>query len=606
MGAASTPPEANPRQHRTPMTEPGLKTVRLTAAYTIVGLALATVLSIKFVRNGGLSPYFFQSQDLVGMILAGLVLMFLPAAERLGGPLRRWIAQMSMRPAVTVAGLAVGAVLIGGLGWWVVFGGHALSDDEFMALFDAEIFRHGALIAPLPSRFRPIEMAMQPLFQIALKSGAGWSSSYYPVNAMILAVLDVFGLRAAAGGLMSALSLVMVYRLAGRLWPDARHAGLVAALLLASSSQLLVAAMTPYAMSAHLALNLLWLNLFLGRGWVSQGLALVVAAAATGLHQLVFHPLFAAPFVLQLWLDRQWARAVFHSLGYLALAALWPHYWDLALWSAHLDGARATAVVLDPSRIALAQLQQLGPEAFEWQLENLSRFVSWQNPLAFGLFLVGAPLAFRAGGVERSLVLGLALTFALVSVIIPYQGHGWGYRYLHGLLGSFVLIAVRGAMAIWPTASGGLGRRALMPVMVAALICWAVLVPLCMVQAWVWSAPYARADAYLRHVPADVVLVNSHEMAFGDDLVRNDPWLRTRPVIVSALTLTPTLMEQTCALGRVAVFDRAAADAFHIPIVEPGKLEPRIAGRIAALRRLQSAGRCGVTLRPDPAAQAPR
>ena len=282
------------------MTQPGLKTVRLTAAFAIVGLAVATLLASKLVKNGGLSPYFFMSQDLAGLILACLVLLYLPAVEGLRGPFRRWVARLSLRPVATVAGLAVGAVLIGGLGWWVVFGGHALSDDEFMALFDSEIFRHGALIAPLPTRFRPIEMAMQPMFQIALKSGAGWSSSYYPVNAMILALLDVFGLRAAAGGLMSALSIVMVYRLAGRLWPDTRPAGLVAALLLASSSQLLVTAMTPYAMSAHLALNLLWLNLFLGRSWVSQGLALVVAAAATGLHQLVFHPLFAAPFVLQL------------------------------------------------------------------------------------------------------------------------------------------------------------------------------------------------------------------------------------------------------------------------------------------------------------------
>ena len=279
------------------MTQPGLKTVRLTAAFAIVGLAVATLLASKLVKNGGLSPYFFMSQDLAGLILACLVLLYLPAVEGLRGPFRRWVARLSLRPVATVAGLAVGAVLIGGLGWWVVFGGHALSDDEFMALFDSEIFRHGALIAPLPTRFRPIEMAMQPMFQIALKSGAGWSSSYYPVNAMILALLDVFGLRAAAGGLMSALSIVMVYRLAGRLWPDTRPAGLVAALLLASSSQLLVTAMTPYAMSAHLALNLLWLNLFLGRSWVSQGLALVVAAAATGLHQLVFHPLFAAPFV---------------------------------------------------------------------------------------------------------------------------------------------------------------------------------------------------------------------------------------------------------------------------------------------------------------------
>ena len=72
----------------------------------------------------------------------------------------------------------------------------------------------------------------------------------------------------------------------------------VAAVLLATSSQFLLTAMTPYSMTAHLALNLAWLWLFLRGGVVGHSLAIAVGALACGLHQLVFHPLFVAPFAL--------------------------------------------------------------------------------------------------------------------------------------------------------------------------------------------------------------------------------------------------------------------------------------------------------------------
>jgi hypothetical protein len=577
-----------------------LNHLRRTAVLLLVGLVLATEMAVLLVHAADLSARFFVTQDILGAVLAIAVIWWIPRLDRLGSRLIPVTAAISARPARTIGLLAVAVGLTGWLGHDLVFSGQPLSADEAMALFDAQIFRHGALIAPLPPSWRPFDFAMAPTFQIFLRSGAAWSSSYYPVNALLHAAMDSIGLRAATGGLLAALSIGLCYRLARRLWPETSTAGLVAALLLASSSQLLLTAMTTYAMSAHLALNLLWLNLFLARGRLSQILALLTAAAATGLHQLAFHPLFAAPFVLQLWLDRRLGRAVFHTLGYLALALLWPHYWDLALGSAHLTRAHDAATVLDPARIALSQLESLGPHALQWQLENLCRAVSWQNPLTMALFVVGVPLAVRAGGVERSLVLGLVLTLALVTLIIPYQGHGWGYRYLHGLLGSVVLIAVRGATAIWPRAAGGgLARRALPVAVLSGLICAGVLIPIRMLQARGFSAPYARAEAVITHAAADVVLVSSDGLAFGDDLVRNDPWLRRGPVVMSVVTLPPAFITRACGLGRVAIFDRTAGQAMGIlpqPLADAGSREGE---RFADLTQLQATGRCGSILRAD-------
>jgi hypothetical protein len=489
---------------------------------------------------------------------------------------------------------------LGWIGWRLVFGDFALSEDEFMALFDSEIFRGGALIAPLSREWRSFNTALQPMFQINLSSGAAWSSAYYPVNAAALALMDVFGLRSATGGVWAALSVGLCYRLARKVWPDTKTPALVAALFLATSSQLIVTAMTPYAMSAHLALNLLWLNLFLGRGKLSQALALVTAAAATGLHQLAFHPMFAAPFVGQLWLDRRFGRAAFHTVGYLVIGLLWTHYWDFAMWTAHLDSAREIRAVVSPIKTAILQISQLDAHAVQWQLENIFRAITWQNPLAFALFLIGVPLAYRAGGVERSLLFSLLLTLGVVTVIEPYQGHGWGYRYLHGLLGAFVMIAVRGAISIWPASTGDLSRRSVPLVMTSVVFCVFFLTPVRMIQAHAWSAPYVRAHALITKSDADVVIVNSDGLAFADDLARNDPWLRNKPKVLSLMVMTPTQISVACKLGKVAIFDRQVGAQLGIPELGPQTHEADIASKLARLDALRSSGQCGMALRADP------
>src|SRR5258708_35118174 len=102
----------------------------------------------------------------------------------------------------------------------------------------------------------------------------------------------------------AALSIWAIADSSKRIFPDLPEAPTLAALLLLLSPQFLLTAASGFAFSAHLALNLIWLSLFLRGSLRDHILASVVGFLAIGLHQVVFHPLFAAPFLGALLLGR--------------------------------------------------------------------------------------------------------------------------------------------------------------------------------------------------------------------------------------------------------------------------------------------------------------
>jgi hypothetical protein len=354
-----------------------------------------------------------------------------------------------------------------------------------------------------------------------------------------------------------------VFGVGRRIWPSRPEIGVGAAVLLATSSQFLVTAMTPYAMTAHLAFNLVWLWLFLGGGWRGHAAAAIVAFLACGLHQLVFHPLFAAPFVLQLWLERRWRAATFHTLAYAAICAFWIDFGAIRLWAAGSGSG-------DPGTVGFAAevmglLKAIHLEAIPLMAKNLVRFVTWQNPLTAPLMILSAVGAFRARGTLRSLLLGLVLTTIAMTVLEPYQGHGWGYRYLHGFLGSACLLAAwQGSRLVG--ALDGEGRRAAEGAFVAlAMASILVLLPIRAWQAHRMAAPYAAAQKAIRHARTQIVLVDGAGVWFGKDLVRNDPYLRNRPLILEPAALTDAQARALCARYTVSIFDHADAARYGVP-----------------------------------------
>lgn len=571
----------------------GLKRIGRVGTFLVLGLLAAGIICLRLLPGGSLSEIFFREQDVLVLPLAYLALDFLPLLGLSGGGWRAVTGWLGRRPAAFAAIAAALTVLIAFAGVFLILHDYPLSADEYMASFDAKIFRHGVVLAKVAPEWRPYGQALLPIFSLNVADHSVWSSSYYPMNAAFQALFDVIGLRRAAGAFWAGLSVLLTFGLARRLWPDRPAAAIVAAVLLATSSQLLITAMTPYAMSAHLALNLLWLTLFLRKGWLSQVGALAVAFAACGLHQLIFHPLFAAPFILQLWLDRRWRPAAVYTLGYAVIALFWASYWGLVLSTAHLPPTASTE--RGPHYLVdtlLALVGALDLHAIQLTVENLVRLAAWQNPMAIVLALLGAPAAWRAKGVLRSLLIGVVLSFCVVGALQPYQGHGWGYRYLHGLLGSLCLIGALGWIQLWGGEAADTRQAGFAAVLASGLFALLILFPIHAWQANRFTAPYARAEALIRRQNADVVLINGAGLAFPYDLARNDPWLSNRPKVMAVPGLEEDTLAKVCASYKVAVFDYSTGRAMGIRPINEGE-GWTINGVLA---KLVKAGKCGTPI----------
>jgi hypothetical protein len=319
-------------------------------------------------------------------------------------------------------------------------------------------------------------------------------------------------------------------------------------------------------MTAHLTFNMLWLWLFLSGGRLGHGLAPAAAFVATGLHQIVFHPLFAAPFVLELWLARRWGAAAWHTVAYAAIIGFWAVYPGLLTHHLASGAPQAAGLAHETSLAARAagMVSAFDFRGFGLMADNLIRLITWQSLLTLPLALVAIPAALRVKGMLRAMVLGLALTTVAMLLLLAYQGHGWGYRYLHGLLGTLCLLAAWS----WGRLTDGLGaegRRTATAVFAAATAAsLAILLPIRLWQVHDFVHPYAVAERAIRASRADLVLVDGSAMWFGDDLVRNDPFLRNRPLVMELGVLGPQDLKALCARHTVAVFGAAEAKATGI------------------------------------------
>lgn len=464
-----------------------------------------------------------------------------------------------------------------------------LSMDEFMADFDARIIAAGKLLAPVAPDWRAFVPALQPIFRLELPENAYWVSSYLPMNAAIRAAFVLAHQPALEGVALAAVAMIALIGVARRLWPDRPDATLVAVVLLASSSQFLITAMTPYAMTAHLALNLVWLRLFLRDTRSSHALAAGVAFVACGLHQVVFHPLFAAPFIVSLVIARRWKLAAYYVGVYGVIGLFWILYWSFLVRAVQMPMAQSADVSMLYFFERIAGMFNLSIGGLLLMAMNLLRFVAWQSPLVIPLALVGLFADREHRAVMICLAAGIVLTLAVVQVLIPFQGHGWGYRYLHGLLGGLSLMAAQGW--IWITGRGAQAARA-PAVALAASVALAVfvLLPWHAMQVRAFVTPNAMAVDAIEHSGADVVVVDPTDIWYGQDLVRNDPFLRASPKVLSLQQLDEARLSELCRHHDVAIFDRADAQRFGIRIAES---PPDSAAQNRKLRALASGLSCG-------------
>lgn len=505
----------------------------------IAAIALAIALS---ARPDEITSFYLVFEDrwlLLGEALAlGTCTLFLGKRSR---PLAL--------PAQAVLALAAIAALLCLAGHYLILAGHDLTRDEQMANFDAAILRGGHLVQTLPADWRDHAAALNHKFMLPADHRLAWVSAYLPGNAALRALIGLIASPALTGPMLTALGGLALWGCARRIWTENREPATVATLLYFGSGQVLMTGMTAYAMPAHLALNLVWLWLYLGATWRRDMAALAVGFLATGLHQPLFHPLFAAPFLALLILPRQrdWRRAALYAAGYAAIGLFWLA-WPGWIWAMVQQGAAVQPAGVD----YLTRLQQTVGEMHGFGLiemiANLLRFAAWQHLLLVPLALLGARL-MRRDPLVAALAAGPLLTVAVMTLILPNQGHGFGYRYLHGLIGNLALLAVFG----WMTLGAETARWRTLLVRATA-VGWLAVLP---VQAWLAHqayAPFAAASNRISGSGSDFAVIGSDDVPFASDLVINPPQLDRRPTRLLRDALDAPLIAQLCASHpRVAV-----------------------------------------------------
>ena len=466
---------------------------------------------------------------------------------------------------MVVMSIVVCVIVVGVVGAQIVFGGFHLSRDEFLAEFDAIIFRSGKTIAPIELDWQHFASALAPRFMLPNAEEVGFASSYLPVNAGLRAIIGLIADSNLTSPFLVACAVLATFGIARRLWPTRPDAAFISVLLVATSSQVLITSMTSYAMTAHLALNMIWLWFFLRDDKIGHAAAIATGFLASGLHQLIFHPLFAAPFVVRLWLSGRRSLALVYITGYAAICLFWIGYWEIILaWQGVSpqvsDDAGAssflvrTLVLLDNFRWAGADLM----------VKNVLRFVAWQSPALLPLAFLAYAAVRRGSGIARELIAGLLLTLVAMFILLPYQGNGWGYRYLHGLIGSLALLGGYGWIALSKRATRDQIGASWTMLAVSTAFAWFVLLPAHAKQAHDFALPYVKASKAIEQASTDVVIIDKSRLLFVEDLVRNDPFLRNRPIVLDLTYLSEADIAYLCARHRISLFDHDQALALGI------------------------------------------
>lgn len=434
---------------------------------------------------------------------------------------RRAATAFRHRLAVPILALfAFAALAIGNI---VVYHRYPFSMDEFAPLFQAKIFLGGAIKATIPEGWRAYGPALTPVFIKYDPSAHTWTSSYLPVHAALQAVFLAVRASDLLNPLLGAVSVLLVADVARRLFPTDTLAPFVSAVLLLTSAQFLLNSISYYSMPAHLCANLLWLSLYLRNTRWSLALAPWIGGLALGLHQLVVHALFVFPFLLRLVLARRIGASAYFASVYLGFIGLW-HWWQ-----------QLTMFDTPVSRAA-SLFQAPGLTQFLTQGSNLLLVFSWQSAALGSLLLLGLVYWKRMPTPVRDMLLGLVATFAFYAFFKENQGHGWGYRYIYGVLGNLVIIGTFG----WTRISQALGPTHGLRVLAASTAVAVLLqIPLRAVQAEGVIRPFATARDYFATLGDELVVLDYGFVWYGQDLVRNDPFLPKGSPIMLHLQVLP-------------------------------------------------------------------
>jgi len=422
-------------------------------------------------------------------------------------------------------------------GWRWLLDGYSMSRDERMVVFDAAIYGAGKLAWPMPPEWRADASALNLLFTLPVGRPIAWVSAYLPGNAMLQAV---FG--SLKGPLLVGVSMLALWGVARR-WLD-REASVVALVLFVLSGQMLFTGMTVFAMPAHLAVNLVWLWLFLRDERRSDLAALVLGFVGTGLHQPLFHPMFVAPWLLVLAAQKRWGRLALFCGVYGAIGLFW-------LWWPHVTLGLVKgpdSVIVDAGSDYWTRLTDTlahNDQNFILMAANLFRMAAWTHPLLWVLTAIGAGAAFRDARVA-ALLGGIVAIVVVFTAILPFQGHGFGYRYLHQVLGNAALLGGFGWQRL-----GALRDRLRGGFLAASIGTALVLIPMQGAAAHKLYHAFAQTSARIDASGADYMLIGQYDSPLALDLAYNRADLSNHPIRLSENDIEDVdrLAARICAKG---------------------------------------------------------
>lgn len=485
--------------------------------------AQALDMSFEGIFNG---LFLFQDYPLA---LCGSLILFLA----LLAPVQKWAFACTGYVAKHVYAVAALYFMLLAASAVLVYHAYPLSMDEYSPYFQSKVFAAGEMTARWSPRMLDwmIPESFQNLFLNVSHADGRVVSAYWPGFALLLTPFTLLGVSWLCNPTLGAIGLLLVYRLAMRVFEDQSSAGLAVMATLAAPA-FAINSISFYSMTAHLVFNAGFALCLMNPTVQRAALAGLLGSVALCLHNPVPHFLFAAPWIVWLALRPASLRPLLALVaGYLPLVLILGFGWA---WFAQSVADSATTILYEQSATWTARIQKVfslpSPSLLYARTVALMKMWIWAVPATLVLAAVGA---WRLWGNHWIRLFSCSAIFTFCAYLfVPFsQGHGWGYRYFQSAWFALPLLAV-GALRETPGAkeSASVVARSLPRYFAACCALSALfLIPL---SAYLVEGHISRHLAQIpvaAHGDPKVVLISAAGY-YSEDLVQNDPFLR-EPVV---------------------------------------------------------------------------
>ena len=469
--------------------------------------------------------------------------------------------------------IAVVTFVVLAFGARLVYHAHPLSMDEYSPWLQSYAFAAGRLTGQIPPQLVDwvVPAGFQGYFINVSHETGRIASAYWPGFALLLTPFSALGIPWLLNPVLGGAVVLLVYSVTRRLSASSEAAGLAVLLTLASQA-FTINAISFYSMNAHLLLNLVFARLLMDLTASRAFAAGAVGSLALVLHNPVPHLLFAAPWLIWLFMVLGDRRAGIAMLcGYLPLCLTLGLGWSVL--STHWFGGEM--LVRDNQDFVVYWLAKLdhvfrlpGKAILYARLAGIAKIWLWAAP---GMLILAVWGAWKHRRDSFVLLLALSALSTLAGFLfVPFdQGHGWGFRYFQSAWGVLPVLAAL-ASGSREDEVDGCSNSGLIDVRklgAAFALLWLVVggvLRMAQVNAFV-SGHLAQLPAP-DYGPAPVRIVNPANGYYAFDLVQNDPFLRGSLIFSTHGRERDAAMMQANFPGLVCVLSLYRGQVWDLPV----------------------------------------